>query len=233
MIVGTIYFCNTSSFPVRLQTFIPDTAEGNRAGLISVTGSVIPDQVASEQHVGNQNYSIDDTSCGSVLQEYNVSKFNFVMALSYWEQLTMATMNFDGLVNFARGWHSRAVIPFTNNAEFYGLPSTRKMKPMSILYDMKQLYSDLYCKKYRFPPLASFEEFMMNSNRQIILLDITYSEQCKTPPCKNYVADCAQSKTVKSTSLQMLKTLNVESKKRKLLPFEILSTCCLVIWHHI
>ena len=70
-------------------------------------------------------------------------------------------------------------------------------------------------------------EFMMNSNRQIRLLDITYAEQCKTPPCKNYVADCAQSKTVKSTSLQMLKTLNVESKKRKLLPFEILSTCCL------
>ena len=186
------------------------------------------------------------SSCDSVLRDYNISKSNYVLALGYWEQLTMATANLCGLVNFARGWHSRVVTPFTYNAELYGLPTTVDFpsvngapisykgptKPLSLLYDMNRLNNDLFCDQYRLPPLVSFEEFMMNANRQIILLHINFSN---APPKsffkgQNYI-NCEKFRPVKSAGLKLLKTLNIESKRRKLTPFKIGTACCLNHMH--
>ena len=169
------------------------------------------------------------------------------MALSYWEQLTMATNSLCGLTNFARSWHSKAVIPFTVNAEFYGLPSTVNFpsitgtppiyykgptKSMRMLYDIERFNSDLLCNKYSLPPLASFKEFIFKANRQIILLHINFHD---VPPKslfkgKNY-ADCTDFKQIKTTGSKLIKALNKESDKYGLAPFELHSACCLNHMH--
>ena len=187
------------------------------------------------------------TSCNRVIDQFNISSSSYVMALSYWEQLTMATNSLCGLTNFARSWHSKAVIPFTINAEFYGLPSTVNFptvtgtppiyykgptKSISMLYDIGKFSSDLLCKNYNLPPLASFKEFILKANRQIILMHINFHD---VPPKslfkgKNY-ADCMEFKQIKSAGSKLIKALNKESDKHGLAPFELHSACCLNHMH--
>ena len=186
---------------------------------------------------------------GAALERYNISMTSYVMALSYWEQLTMATNSLCGLTNFARSWHSRVVMPFTLNSELYGLPSTVNfptitgtppihyegpIKSISMLYDMESLNSDLLCKKYNLPPLASFEEFIRNANRKIKLLHINFEND--DPPRsffndRNYV-NCEEFSEVASAGSKLIKSLNKESDKHAgLAPFELHSACCLNHMH--
>ncbi len=139
--------------------------------------------------------SIISMPCEAVMKDYNISKYSYydILAMNYREQLTMATDSFGALVNLARGLQSRVVTPFTHNSELYGLPSTDDFplingmtpnvnegptKPLSIIYDMKQLNSDLFCDKYRLPPLAPFNEFIRNANRRIIVIHTNVPSRC-------------------------------------------------------
>ena len=214
---------------------------------ITIEEAFVEEAIVERLHDHANLINTSSSSCDSVLRDYNISKSNYVLALSYWEQLTMATTNLCGLVNFARGWHSRVVTPFTYNAEMYGLPTTVNFpsitgtpiisykgptKPLSLLYDMNQLNYDLFCDQYRLPPLVSFEEFIMNANRQIILLHIDFSNVYPKSSFKgqNY-SNCEQYGPIKSVGLKLLKTLNIESERRKLTPFKIGTACCLNHMH--
>ena len=185
--------------------------------------------------------------CDCVLERYNISMTSYVMALSYWEQLTMATSNLCGLTNFARSWHSRVVMPFTLNSELYGLPSTVDFpivsngapihyegptKSMSMLYDVDSFNSDLLCKKYNLPPLASFVEFIRNANRKIKLLHINFEN---TPPQSFFndrnCVNCEEFNEVVLAGSKLIKALNKESDKYGLAPFELHSACCLNHMH--
>lgn len=181
--------------------------------------------------------------CESVTNHFNISSSNYVMALSYWEQLTMATNSLCGLINFARRWRARVVTPFTINAEFYGLPSTINFptitgtppiltkgatKPISILYDMKSLNQDLFCNRYHLPPLVQFHDFLYNANRQILLLHINFFN---VPPKslfhgRSYTI-CETNSQIKSAGLKLMKSLNTNTRKLNLPPFTIYSACCL------
>ncbi len=186
--------------------------------------------------------------CNHSMRHFNISMTSYVTALSYVEQLTMATNSLCGLTNFARSWHSRVVMPFTLHSELYGLPSTVNFptvtstppihykgptKSMSMLYDMESFNSDLLCKKYNLPPLVSFEEFIRNANRKIKLLHINFKND--DPPRsffndRNYV-NCEEFSEVASAGSKLIKALNKESDKHGSAPFELHSACCLNHMH--
>ena len=223
------------TIPVKLATKHPSK--------VATKHQTIPVKLATKHH----NKAINRQSCVYVMRDYNIFKSNYVMALSYREQLSMATNSLSALVNLARGWHSRVVTPFTHNSELYGLPSTDNYpdidgmttsinegptKPLSLLYDMNRLNNDLFCDQYYLPPLVSFEEFLMNANRQIILLHINLYNN---PPKNTFIGmnytNCMHYETIQSTSLQLLKSLHIETKKRRILPFMLDSACCLLLDH--
>ena len=229
--------------------------EKNRRILITRTGipelPVLPsNEVPISITPPTDNLSVADcnnaqceSACDKVMRDYGISRNSFIMALSYWEQLTMATNSMFGLINFARGWNARTVTPFTLNAEFYGLPSTvdyptiagmppilKKMSttPIDILYDMDKLNFNLLCSKYKLPPLASFEEFMRKASRKIVILHINFFQ---IPPksvfgSKHY-AQCKEYNKISSTGYKLTKFLNKESKNLNLPPFFIYAACCI------
>ena len=182
----------------------------------------------------------EQNNCESVIKRYNISQFNFVMALSYWEQLTMATRSLCGLVNFARGWHARTVTPFTLEA---GLPSTvnfptiegmpiihteAKTKPFSMLYNIEQFNSKLLCEKYSLPPLVSFGEFMRLADRRIILLHLDYFSVPKKRYFKGkHYVNCQNVKQIYKNGVKLIGILNTEAKKLGLAPFVIHTACCI------
>ena len=173
-----------------------------------------------------------DLPCDTVMKFHNISTSNYVISIGYWEQLTMATDSLCELVNLARGWQSRVVTPFTHNSELYGLPSTGLTKPLSLYYDMKQLNNDLYCNKYRLPPLAPFDEFIQHANRRIILVQTVQSNPKSSSflnkfPEGNKYMNCEKYEKIKTIASKLLERLNTETKKHKSRPFRFGRACCI------
>ncbi len=173
----------------------------------------------------------DVLRCDTVMKDYNISKSNYVISIGYHEQLTMATDSLCELVNLARGWKSRVVIPFTHNSELYGLPSTGLTKPLSLVYDMKQLNTDLFCDKYSLPPLAPFDEFIRYANRRIILVQTvdpnSVSFLHKFTEGNKYIMNCGQYDEIETIASKLLLDLNNETEKHKSSPFQFGSACCI------
>ncbi len=205
------------------------------------------DSRLSQETDDDKQYDIDNMNrpCDTVMNDFNISKSNYVMALSYREQLSMATNSLCTLVNLARGWRSRVVTPFTLNSELYGLQSTDYIpkiagmtpsinqgptKPLSILYDMKKLNSDLFCNKYRLPPLAPFDEFIHYANRRITLIHIIVSRSTSTNHSDHthqYI-DCEQHVAIKTTIPKLLQALNIKTRQQQSPPFIYDSACCIL-----
>ena len=248
---------NESAFTLRVSLMnFPTYFQQNSSNVIPIRPASLPRDYTSSRPdtdapKGDETINVtpsDASECDSVMQKHNISKTNFVMSLSYWEQLTMATNSLCGLVNFARSWKSRVVLPFTLNAEFYGLPSTVNFpsitgtppiykkgptKSIDMLYDIETFNSDLLCKQYSLPPLVSFNEFISSANRQLIILHINFFD---VPPKSLFTGgkscvDCHQHSQIKSVSYKLLNNLNAETSKRHLSPFKLHSACCLNHMH--
>ncbi len=190
------------------------------------------------------------TPCNRVLKQFNISMTSYVMSLSYVEQMTKATGSLCGLTNFARGWRSRVVMPFTLNSELFSLPSTvdfptvkshaepQKLHegptwPLSMIYDLDKFNNDLLCEKYNLPPLVSFEEFIRNANRTIKLMHINFQ---KGPPQssfkgKGYI-ECNEDSEVASAGPKLLNALNKESDKYGMSHFKLDGHACCIDRKH-
>lgn len=185
--------------------------------------------------------------CDDVINRYNISKKRFVMALSYWEQLTMATTNLCSLIAFSRHWQARTVSPFTRNAEMWGLPSTVNYpifhgmppiykggpgKPIGSLFNTTVFNSHMLCAKYDIPPLADFDDFILNANRSIRLLHFNFfAYGYQIPKSKafgndsNYI-NCHNYSTFHDFSMRLLIYLNNVASQRGLPHFTVDAACC-------
>ena len=237
--------CNNAVTSGRCTSQVEGMSEPN----INVTKNIIvkltsphagtPDSVV--RSIDEEQY-VNSMPCEAVMKDYNISKYNYIMAMSCREQLTMATDSFSALVNLARGLQSRVVTPFTHNSELYGLPSTDDFpsivgmtpsinqgptKPLNIIYDMKQLNSDLFCDKYRLPPLAPFNEFIRSANRRIIVIHTNVDSKSKLFPHGGRYMNCGQNDAILNFTSKLLQHLNAEAEKLKSLPFQFDSACCI------
>ena len=183
-----------------------------------------------------------DIDCINVIRKYNISMNNFVLGLSYWEQLTMATNSLCCLTAFSRHWHARTVEPFTRDAEMWGLPSTvhypvfhgmppiykgGPAKPLDSLFNMTLFNSHMLCSQYDIPPLADFEEFMLNANRSIRLLHFSFEAHGGTLDFseKNHI-DCFKYSEFIQFSNKLLHYLNHDANQRHLPSFTVDAACC-------
>ena len=57
-------------------------------------------------------------TCNDVMKQYNILSHKFVLALSYWKQLAMATNCLSSVVVFLKEWQVQTVAPYTCMAEF-------------------------------------------------------------------------------------------------------------------
>ena len=103
---------------------------------------------------------------------------NFVLAESYWEQMTCATSNFMGLVTVAKHWNARAVWPFTNNSHLYGISGQYSWDLLYDLDDVKQK-----CSKISLPAPVRFEDFLKTASRRVIAVTIDWESKEGTNQC--------------------------------------------------
>jgi hypothetical protein len=194
----------------------------------------------------SSNETLPSFTCEDAYYHNNISDHKFVLALSYWEQLTMATTSLYDLVEFAKDWNARAVQPFTLLAEFWGLPSTAnyptiKSMPRHILsqkdklthkldniFNMSVLNSDILCGKFNYPPLASFDEFINTAHRDIVLLHFNFDETPESDYFKdNHCIDCwLIMKEFRTLAKKLLQNLNRISNKYNKPSFRIINAFC-------
>lgn len=192
----------------------------------------------------SQQRSAMSVDCNGVVNRYNISMNKYVLALNYWEQLTMATRSLCRLGQFAKGWEARTVIPFTLNSELWGLPSNLRfqengitsptydhygiLKPLDSLYNMTLFNADLLCIRNQVPPFATIEDFILHGNRSITLIHHSYNG--RTPYLKsvtnnNYI-NCLDTMAFRKLSKIILKYLNKETIKRGVSSFRVGTVCC-------
>ena len=108
-----------------------------------------------------------------------ISGRKFVLALSYREQFQNALTNLFFLVRVSRYWNATVVEPFTSDSKLYSLPSPAlKGIPLGKVLDedrMKELFT-----KYNLQPMASLQEFIQTSSRQLVFIHFVYSRPCST-----------------------------------------------------
>ena len=186
-------------------------------------------------------------SCSQVLIRYNISSHRFVIPLSYWEQLTMATNSLCAMVTFSREWRARTVAPFTRLAEFWGLPSTINMpkihgmppilrkgpaKSLDSIYNMTLFNSKLLCRKYGLPPLATFEEFIDKADRTITILHFNFDSYGRRLPKQSafqnsHFINCLHMKEFQKFGKLLIKSLNIKADERKQPHFKLGHACCI------
>ena len=178
-------------------------------------------------------------------QRCEFSSRRFVLALSFWEQLTMATNNLFALTAFTKDWQSHAVLPFTRAAEFWGITTIMKLYassgfplvshagptlPLSIIYNVTKL-NKLLCEKYRLPHLVTYEDFIDNADRNVILLHFNFESYGIRFPTKkqfngrHFIKDCLHLNRFDHAK-QMLETINNECTKRNKPHFVYTRACC-------
>ena len=144
----------------------------------------------------------------------------YVMALTYWEELTMATNSWMQLALVAKYWGAYCIRPFTLNSNLYGLPK-EGYHSVDIMYDPVEL--DRKLAEYSMPPIASFDEFIAKASRNVILVRIDYRRP------KLHVEKCKGSKYFDISS--SLSLLNKESTKRGYSNFHLYD-CCQIHGQH-
>jgi hypothetical protein len=194
----------------------------------------------------SSNETLPSFTCEDAYYHNNISDHKFVLALSYWEQLTMATTSLYGLVEFAKYWNARTVEPFTLLAEFWGLPSTvnfptfpsmpliysrKNTNNLDTIFNMSVLNSDILCGKFNYPPLASFDEFINSAHRDIIILHFSFDAYSKKIPKQKYFKSsncirCLHMKEIKIFSVKLQRYLNEISDKQNKPQFRIKDAFC-------
>ena len=173
-----------------------------------------------------------------------VANNKFVLALTYWEQLTMATNNLYHLVRVSSRWGARVVVPFTKDSRLYGLPR-EGVHPLDLVFDVKQLVR-LMTTKQHLLPMENFDSFLETASRDLIFISLHYGRRTKhqSTACHGRANHLALSPLNKLASARNLSLFRIArccsfAKKTVTTPAEISETCklsrfksyTLVIWN--
>lgn len=186
--------------------------------------------------------SIEISVCDSTSTKTTCNRY--VLSLSFWEQLTMATTSLCGLTVFSRAWNAKTVSPFTRKAEFWGLPSTANYpwfhgmppiygagptKSLDALFNMSLFNDKLLYSEYNIPPLATFENFLSQADRRITLIHFNFNSYGYEKPNRTFFRKKDHINCLSifgEFSKKLLSVLNAETTKRNLPPFSITGACC-------
>ena len=142
-------------------------------------------------------------------------KSKLVLALTFWEQLTMATNNLFHLVRVSSHWGARVVVPFTRNSRLFGLPQAG-MLPLDLVFDVGKLMN-LMSTKFKLPPMEHFDEFISRGSRNVIFISLYYDRFTR-----HQAVDC-----YRKASRLALSPLNEIAQRRNLSLFRIAHCCSL------
>ena len=159
-----------------------------------------------------------------------ISGRKFVLALSYREQFQNALTNLFFLVRVSRYWNATVVEPFTKNSRLFSLPASKAVSLGKVLDGdrMKELFT-----KYNLQPMASLQEFVRTSSRQLVFIHFVYSRPYSTlqelfENCtENFVIDCDHVTSLRDDADKTLKTLNYETVKKGLSDFKLSKVVCI------
>ena len=124
-----------------------------------------------------------------VLNTAHRKPLRFVLALNYWEQLTMATCNFAHLLCLAGRWKAEAVLPFTFNSRLYGLPNfkpddninaSRLGQSLDTVYDIDKL-GEVFAR-HGLPQPVRFQQFIEEAAREVVLLHFLFEKEAHELP---------------------------------------------------
>ena len=106
-----------------------------------------------------------------------ISGRKFVLALSYVEQFQNVTYKLIFSRGVSRYWNATVVETFTKNSRLFSLPASKAVSLGKVLDGdrMKELFT-----KYNLQPMASLQEFIQTSSRQLVFIHFVYSRPCST-----------------------------------------------------
>ena len=159
----------------------------------------------------------------------------YVIALNYWEQLTMATNNLFRLLWFSKQWNASVIMPFVKDSHFYGLwkrSNNETALPLDLLYDRSQFNSLL--ESYHLPPLVTMETFLTKARRSLIVLQLFYNGDALGAGMtlrfnRAYVYDCSDTICTKRALTSFVRNLN----ERATSPFAVKACYCVNASHEI
>ena len=143
----------------------------------------------------------------------------YALAEDYWEELTMATWNFMGLVKVASSWGAHAVLPFTHNSYLYGISGRYHFDLIYDMDDVKQV-----CDNYSLPMPVRFNHFLSVGSRDVVLMLTDYYRRGGSN-----VEKCSRSQ--KSLMTPVLQHLNKVTLQKNLQLFREVD-CCVVYSRH-
>ena len=117
---------------------------------IKQTDSITPPQLQREMSTDFPLRNVDVPSKQPGEQK-------FLIAFSYWEQLTMATANLIQLTALAVHGGRRVVIPFVSDSQFYGTMMSEQAQTLSLYYNVSELNRKLQFTGHG--TLVSWKEF--------------------------------------------------------------------------
>ena len=86
------------------------------------------------------------------------SSKKFVLAVSYWEKMTMATINLYSLLKFAREWGAEVPLPFASGPNLNGWPRNKANDvSYSLIYNTTKIQKILF--EYNLARLVDFDQF--------------------------------------------------------------------------
>ena len=166
----------------------------------------------------NSNRSVPTTE--PVSPESTLMNNRYVLSESYWEEMTMGTWNFVGLVRIANSWGARAVLPFTAGSLLNGINAKYTLDLIYDLEDVKRVCNKLY----RAPGPVPFEEFLSNASRNVVLMVVDYNRVSR-----KHTEKCSDSQ--RRNAFSALDHLNKVTKEKGLQTFKDVG-CCVVYSHH-
>lgn len=109
-------------------------------------------------------------------------RLGYLIALKYYEQQTQATKNFLQMQCLASNYSMQVVEPFISKSQLsfpFLLPQGQKENVLRLgdLIDMR-LWNQQAVGRYGYPPVASWEDFLANAPRDVVLVCV----KCRDPP---------------------------------------------------
>ena len=107
------------------------------------------------------------------------SSKKFVLAVSYWEKMTMATINLHSLLKFAREWGAEVPLPFASGPNLNGWPRNKTTDvSYSLIYNTTKIQRILF--EYSLARLVDFDQFYKTAlktkkGNNIFYIHIRYS----------------------------------------------------------
>ena len=143
--------------PQKLVLNLVPSSSANRS--FPQTETVSPEPTIPNPSSANRSFPQTETVSQEPTMLMNSNK-RYVLSESYWEELTMATWNFMGLVKIAGSWGARAVLPFTAGSLLNGINAKYSLDLIYDLDDIKRVCNKLHS----LPMPVKFEEFLSDAS---------------------------------------------------------------------